>query len=226
MSNKSVSEVPVKVVLTTETNLDTDKLEHKDNMHNMPKLDLSHKECGVANCMSCAFNVMYVYFNSNHASSDKIAPRQHMNNKKPVKAKSVPAKNLNNVKHAKNKGVSPQHMNHDKNVKSKTASPPKARMETSVPKPKHKVVKVVYKVKDSVSEKVNVVENKTASPPKKMVETFVPKPKQKFVKAVYKVKCSVSDKIDSVNSNNVVLLDKGQFFKYVRPNQVWVPKKV
>ena len=48
----------VKVVPTTETNSDTDKLEHKDNMsnmHNMPKIDLSHKACGVANCMSCAF---------------------------------------------------------------------------------------------------------------------------------------------------------------------------
>ena len=36
MSNKSV-QVPVKVVSTTETDLDTDKLEQKDNMHNMPK---------------------------------------------------------------------------------------------------------------------------------------------------------------------------------------------
>ena len=111
MSNKLVSEVPVKVVLTTKTDLDTDKLEQKDNMHNMPKLDLSHKACGGANCMSCAFNVMYVYFNSKHASSDKTAHRQHMNNKMHIKSKIVPAKNLNNVKHAKNKGVSPQHMN-------------------------------------------------------------------------------------------------------------------
>ena len=106
MSNKSLPEVPVKVVSTTETDLDTDKLEQKDNMRNMPKLDLSHKACGVANCMSCAFNVMYVYFNSKHASSNKTAPHQHMNNKKHVKAKKFPAKNLNNV-HAKNKGVSP-----------------------------------------------------------------------------------------------------------------------
>ena len=58
------------------------------------------------------------------------------------------------------------------------------------------------------------------------METFVPKPKQKSVKAVYKVKCSVSDKTDSVNSDNVVLPDKGHFFKYDGPNQVWVPKKV
>ena len=78
-------------------------------------------------------------------------------------------------------------------------------METFVPKPKQKSVKAVYKVKGSVSEKVNVVENKTASPPKRRVETFVPKPKQKSVKAVYKVKCSVSDKTDSVNNDNVVL---------------------
>ena len=99
-------------------------------------------------------------------------------------------------------------------------------METSISKPKQKDVKVAYKVKGSVSEKVNIVENKTASPLKKRVETFIPEPKQKFVKAVYKVKYSVSDKTDSVNSDNVVLPDKGQFFKYVGPNQVWVPKKV
>ena len=55
----------------------------------------------------------------------------------------------------------------------------------------------------------------------------VPKPKQKVVKAVYKVKCSVTEKIDNVvKVKNVVLPDKGQFFKYVGPNQVWVPKKV
>ena len=66
-------------------------------------------------------------------------------------------------------------------------------------------------------KEVNVVENKTSSSHKKRVETFVPKPKHKSVKAVYKVKCSVSDKTDSVNSDNVVLPEKGQFFKYVRP---------
>ena len=64
------------------------------------------------------------------------------------------------------------------------------------------------------------------APPKRRVETFVLRPKQKFVKAVYKVKCSASDKTDSVNSDNVVLPKKGQFFKYVGLIQVWVPKKV
>ena len=58
------------------------------------------------------------------------------------------------------------------------------------------------------------------------METFVPRPKQKFVKAFCKVKCSVIDKTDSVNSDNVVIPDKRKFFKYVGPNQVWVPKKV
>ena len=58
------------------------------------------------------------------------------------------------------------------------------------------------------------------------METFVPKPKQKFIEAVYKVKCSVSDKTDSVKSDNTILPEKGQFFKYVGPNQVCVPKKV
>ena len=62
MSSKLVLEVPVKVVLTTETVSDTEKVEQKDKMHNMPKIDISHKACGVANCMSCAFNVMYAYF--------------------------------------------------------------------------------------------------------------------------------------------------------------------
>ena len=103
MSSKSVPEVPVKVVLTTETVSDTDKLEQKDNMHNMPKIDISHKACGVANCMSCDFNVLYAYFNSKHASSDKTAPRQHMNNKMHARAKAVSVKHLNNVKHVKEK---------------------------------------------------------------------------------------------------------------------------
>ena len=97
-------------------------------MHNMPKLDISHKAWGVANCMSCAFNVMYAYFNSKHASSDKTAPRQHMNNKMHVRSKTVPLKNLNNLKHAKYKGIPPQQMNLDNNVISNTSSPPKARM--------------------------------------------------------------------------------------------------
>ena len=74
--------------------------------------------------------------------------------------------------------------------------------------------------------KVNVVENKTASSPKSRVKTFTPKPKQKFVKATYKVNCSVSEKTDSVKSDNTVKSDKNQFFKFVGPNQVWVPKKV
>ena len=104
MSSKSVPEVPVKVVLKTETASDIDKVEQKYNMHNMPKIDISHKACGVVNCMSCAFNVMYAYFNSKHASSDKTAPRQHMNNKMHVRAKDVPIKHLNNVKHVKDRG--------------------------------------------------------------------------------------------------------------------------
>ena len=226
MSSKSVSVDPVKVVLTTETVSDTDKLEQKDNMHNMPKIVISHEACGVANCMSCAFNVMYAYFNSKHASSDKTAPRQHLNSKKHVKSKTVSVNHLNNMKHAKGKGFSPQQLNLVNNVKSKTASLPKGRMETSVPKPKQKSVKAVYKVKKSVDEKVNAVENKTASSPKRKVKTFPPKPKQKVVKATYKVKCSVSDKTDSVKSDNNVKPDKNQFFKFAGPNQVWVPKKV
>ena len=139
----------------TETNSDTHELDNKNampNMHNMPVVNFSHKSCGVLNCMSCAFNVMYAYFNSKHVSNNKTTPRQHVNNRK-----------------------------HDR---SKTASPPKARKET-----------------------------------------FVPKLKHKFVKAVYKVKCSVAEKVENIKVKNVVLPDKGQFFKYAGPNQVWVPKK-
>ena len=123
------------------------------NMHDMPSIDLSHKACNVVNCMSCAFNVMSTYFKSMHATSDKTAHRQHVNNKKHVKPK-------------------------------------------------------------------------TAIPPQVWRKTFVPKPKQKVVMAVYKVKYSVSVKEDNVKVKNVVLPDKGQFFKYAGPNQSWVPKKV
>ena len=84
------------------------------NMHNMPKFDLFYKTCGVADCMACACNVMYVYFNSKHASSDKTALRQHMNSKKHVTTKTSSSKHLNSVKHAKNKVVPPQHVNNEK----------------------------------------------------------------------------------------------------------------
>ena len=119
-------------------------------MHNLPIVNPSHKVCGVPNCMSYAFNLMYAYFNGKHISSDKTTPLQH-------------------VKHNR----------------SKTTSPPKARNET-----------------------------------------FVPKPKQKFVKAVYKVKCPVIEKVENIKVKNVVFPNKGQFYKYAGPNQVWVPKKV
>ena len=112
-----------------------------------------------------------------------------------------------------------------KHAKTKIDSPPKVRVETFVPKPKQKVVKAIYTVKCSVVEKVNVVKTNTASPPKVRVETFAPKPNQKVVKAVYRVKCPITEKDDSVKVNNVVLPDKGQFFKYVGSNQVWVPKR-
>ncbi|KAL8113483.1 hypothetical protein AgCh_020703 [Apium graveolens] len=155
VSKSSVSKVPVKVVKATETNSDTHELDNKNamsTMHKLPAVNHSHKACGVSNCMSCAFNMMYAYFNGKHVSNDKTTPRQHVNNKK-----------------------------HDR---SKTASPSKARKET-----------------------------------------FVPKFKQKFVNAVYKVKCSVIEKVEKIKIKNVVLPDKGQFYKYAGPNQVWVPKK-
>ena len=97
----------------------------------------------------------------------------------------LPGQQFNNKKHVKSKTAPRQHLDNKKHVKTKTASPSKVR-----------------------------------------VETFIPKPKQKFVKVVYKVKCPVVEKVDVVKIKNVVLPDKGQFFKHVGPNQVWVPKKV
>ncbi|KAL8149813.1 hypothetical protein AgCh_006726 [Apium graveolens] len=55
--------------------------------------------------------------------------------------------------------------------------------------------------------------SKTTSPSKARKETFVPKPKQKFVKAVYKVKCLVIEKVENIKVKNVVLPNKGQFYK-------------
>ena len=69
------------------------------------------------------------------------------------------------------------------------------------------------------------VRAKTASPPKARKETFAPKPKPKGTKAVYVVKCPVTEKVNIVKIKTVVLPDKGQFFKYAGPNQVWVPRK-
>ena len=58
------------------------------------------------------------------------------------------------------------------------------------------------------------------------MDTFVPKSENKFLKTVYKVKRLVSDNVIIAKVKNVVLPDKGQFFKYAGPKQVWVPKKV
>ena len=90
-SKQSVPVVPVKVVSTTETTPVTPKLDNDNvsSVHTMPSVDLSHKACGVDKCMSCAFNVMYAYFNSKHVSSDKTAPHQHVNNKKHVRSKTT-----------------------------------------------------------------------------------------------------------------------------------------
>jgi hypothetical protein len=113
---------------------------------------------------------MSAYFDSNHASADKTAPRQHINS--------------------------------NKHVKSKIAKPSKTK-------------KGIY-----------VVRSTTACPPKARMETYAPKLKQPIVKAVYRVKSPVVVKENVVRVKNIVLPDKGQFFKYSGPNQAWVPKKV
>ncbi|KAK1379914.1 hypothetical protein POM88_026658 [Heracleum sosnowskyi] len=81
-SKKCISDIPVKVSTTEKTKSDIHKLDQNNCRTNMPVVNSSHKACGVINCMSCAFNVMYAYFNKKHVSKDKTAPRQHVNNKK------------------------------------------------------------------------------------------------------------------------------------------------
>lgn len=69
------------------------------------------------------------------------------------------------------------------------------------------------------------VKSKTVSPPVVKKETVVPKPKQKVVKAVYRIKGTVKDVVAKVlKIGSVVQPEKGQFFKYAGPNQLWVPK--
>ncbi|KAL8125672.1 hypothetical protein AgCh_013075 [Apium graveolens] len=92
VSKPSVSKVPVKVVKATETNSDTHELDNKNamsTMHNLPIVNPSHKVCDVPNCMSCAFNLMYAYFNGKHVSSDKTTPHQHVNNRKYNRSKTA-----------------------------------------------------------------------------------------------------------------------------------------
>jgi hypothetical protein len=93
-------------------------------------------------------------------------------------------------------------MNSNKHVKSKIAKPSKTKKE------------------------IYVVRSPTACPPKARMETYAPKLKQPIVKAVYRVKSPVVVKENAFRVKNVVLPDKGQFFKYSGPNQAWVPKKV
>lgn len=68
--------------------------------------------------------------------------------------------------------------------------------------------------------------SKTASPSASQKKTYSPKSVHKVVKTVYKEKCSVKAKADTVKLGTAVKPNKGQFFKYVGPNQVWVPKKI
>ncbi|XP_074351444.1 uncharacterized protein LOC141690552 [Apium graveolens] len=91
-SNKCVSKDKAKVVQTTKVNLKTHDVGQKSNMpnmHNMPTINLFHKAYIVANCMSCPFNVTFVYFNAKYTSNDKTPLRQHVNNKKHDRPKAV-----------------------------------------------------------------------------------------------------------------------------------------
>jgi gag-polypeptide of LTR copia-type/Zinc knuckle len=178
--DESVPEVVIKdVPLINPLKTNSDSLISKPvintsvNIHAMPIIDKSHKACSLTGCMSCAFNIMSAYFSSNHSSSDRTAPRQHMNSK------------------------------FVKSVKPRTASPPRSRKDTCV-----------------------VQRPKTASPSMTGQIRQSPKLKQLVEKVVYRVKCPVLVKDVIIKIKNVVLPDKGQFFKCAGPNQVWVRKKV
>ena len=66
MSNKSVPKVPVKVVPTTETNLDTDKLEQKDNMHNLNLIYLIKHVVLLIACLVLLMSCMFILIVSMH----------------------------------------------------------------------------------------------------------------------------------------------------------------
>jgi hypothetical protein len=198
-TDKGMPEVEAKVVPATinvkpisDTPISERVKDTSINMHAMPTIDKSHKACGVSSCMSCAFNVMYAYFNDNHASIDKTAPRQHINSK-----------------FVKSRTVSPPKTRKDIYVaeRPKTASPIVTSNKASPPKSKQQVVTAIYRVKQPV-----------VSPVSKL--------KSPATKTVYRVKCPVLVKEDKINVKNLVLPDKGQFFKHAGPNQVWVRKKV
>jgi hypothetical protein len=198
-TDKGMAEVEAKVVPATfnvkpisYTPISKKVKDTSINQHAMFTLDKSHEACGVSSCMSCAFNVMYAYFNDNHASIDKTAPRQHINSK-----------------FVKSRTVSPPKSRKDTYVaeRPKTASPVMTSNQTCPPKPKQQVMKAVYKVKQPVVSNVS-------------------KLKSLVTKAVYRVKCPVLVLDKVIKIKNVVLPDKGQFFKYSGPNQAWVPKKV
>ena len=67
---------------------------------------------------------------------------------------------------------------------------------------------------------------KTAGPSPIKKDTYVPKPKPKVFKAVCRKVSTVKVDADVIRTGSIVKADKGQFFKYAGPNQVWVPKKV
>jgi hypothetical protein len=125
--------------------------------------------------------------------------------------KSAPRHHINNkfVKPVKARTASPPRSRKDTQVytRPKTASPVMTGKKAYVPKLKQPVVKAVYKVKHPDVKPVY-------------------KQNQHVTKAVYRVKCPVLANDDLANVKNVILPDKGQFFKYAGPNQMWVRKKV
>jgi hypothetical protein len=189
----------VRAEVSNEDELNTSpvvKVDHPlPTVHAMPVIDISHKACSLPRCMSCAFNVMSDYFNSNQVSKDKTAPRQHVNSKF---AKSPKART-----------ASPPRSRMDIHVvqRPKTASPAMTGKMAYRPKLKQPTVKAVYQVKQPIV-------------------SGIPKLKQSAAKTVYRVKSPVLAVDDVKTVKNVILPDKGQFFKYAGPNQMWVRKKV
>ncbi|XP_063946117.1 uncharacterized protein LOC135151534 [Daucus carota subsp. sativus] len=66
---------------------------------------------------------------------------------------------------------------------------------------------------------------KTTGPSPIKKDTYVPKPKPKVFKAICRKVSTVKVDADVIRTGSIVKADKGQFFKYAGPNQVWVPKK-
>ena len=145
---------------------------HNAHVHNMSAMPISPK-CATTTCIPCTANLMAAYLNVTHAS---------------------PA--VNNCSHddkSKNR-------KHDRNVRAKTASPPKARKESTSPKPRSKSAKVSCKESRLLQSKVRKESTYTKS---------------------------VNENVKNVKHAEPVLkpVKYANVSKPYGPNQIWVPKQ-